>query len=87
MPVKRISITMDRDLSQAVRNSAARGHTTVSAWLAKAAADRLRTDPLRTDLLGGALNAWEVEFGAFSSDELDQAGRVLGVNRSNRSSH
>ncbi|HWE68539.1 MAG TPA: hypothetical protein VG298_18000 [Acidimicrobiales bacterium] len=80
MQVDRISITMEPDLGRAVRDAAARGNTSVSAWLATAAADRLRND-----LLGSALNAWEAEFGAFSDDELDQAARVLGVQRSHRS--
>ena len=70
---------MEPDLGAAVRNAAERAGTSVSGWLAAAAADRLRND-----LLGAALDAWEDEDGPFSDDELDQAARTLGVPRRSR---
>jgi hypothetical protein len=66
---------MEPDLGRSVREAAARSGTSVSAWLASAAADRLRND-----LLGAALDAWEAEDGPFSDKELDAAARALGVN-------
>ncbi|MGH9102965.1 MAG: hypothetical protein ACRDYD_08300 [Acidimicrobiales bacterium] len=74
MEVDRLSVTMDPALGRAVRDAAARGGTSVSAWLAGAAADRLRNG-----LLGAALDTWEDEAGAFGDDELDAAARLLGV--------
>jgi hypothetical protein len=79
MQVDRLSITMDPDLGRSVREAAARTGTSVSAWLAAAAADRLRNE-----LLGAALDAWEVEAAPFSDRELDAAARALGLNRRTR---
>lgn len=72
----RLTVTMDAELGAAVRNAAARAGTSVSGWLARAAADSLRTE-----LLGVALDAWEAEDGPFTDDELDAAAAVLGVAR------
>jgi hypothetical protein len=60
MQVDRTSITMDPDLGAAVREAAARGGVSVSAWLARAA-----SDSIRNELLGRALDAWEQEQGPF----------------------
>ncbi|MGI8574030.1 MAG: hypothetical protein ACR2MA_01530 [Egibacteraceae bacterium] len=76
MPVERFSVTMDPTLGEAVRAAAARSHTSVSRWLAKAAADRLRND-----LLGAALDAWEAEDGPFDDAELNAAASALRVTR------
>jgi hypothetical protein len=76
MQVDRLSITMDPELGQAVREAAARTGTSVSAWLASAAADGLRNE-----LLGWALDTWESEAGPFTNEELNEAARVLGVTR------
>jgi hypothetical protein len=81
MHVDRISITMDPELGTSVREAAARSGSSVSAWLAAAAADRLRNE-----LLGAALDAWEAESTPFSDKELDAAARVLGVPRRARDS-
>ena len=81
MQVDRLSITMDPDLGKSVREAAARSGSSVSAWLAAAAADRLRNE-----LLGAALDAWEAESTPFSDKELDTAARVLGVSRHARGS-
>lgn len=72
MQVERISITMDPDLGSLVREAAKQGKTSVSAWLAEAAAGRLRNE-----LLGRALDAWEAEDGAFSEEELEAARKEL----------
>jgi len=81
MQVDRFSITMDPDLGRSVREAAARTGTSVSAWLAAAAGDRLRNE-----LLGAALDVWEAESTPFSDGELDAAARVLGVTRGARGS-
>ena len=74
--VDRFSVTMDPELGAAVRNAAEQAGSSVSAWLAAAASDRLRNQ-----LLGSALDAWEAETTPFSEAELDEAARTLGVRR------
>jgi len=81
MKVDRLSITMDPDLGSSVREAAARSGLSVSAWLAAAAAERLRNE-----LLGAALDEWEAESTPFSDNELDAAARVLGLSRGSRDS-
>jgi len=81
MHVDRFSTTMDPDLGAAVREAAARAGMSVSAWLAGAAADRLRNE-----LLGAAIDAWEVEDGPFSEEELNAAAKTLGIERTSRRS-
>jgi hypothetical protein len=76
MQVDRLSVTMDPDLGKSVREAAARSGSSVSAWLAAAAADRLRNE-----LLGAALDAWEEASTPFSDKELDAAAKLLGVTR------
>ena len=66
--VDRFSVTMAPELGGAVREAAARQGTSVSSWIASAAAQQLRNE-----LLGAALDAWEAEDGAFSDAELDAA--------------
>lgn len=67
---------MDPALGEAVRAAAERGDTSVSRWLARAAADRLRND-----LLDAALVAWEAEDGPFDQAELNAAAQALGISR------
>lgn len=59
-------------MGSAVREAAARDGLSVSAWLARAAADHLRNG-----LLGDALDAWEAENGAFTKAELATARATL----------
>ena len=80
MHVDRLSVALDADLGTAVRQAAADAGMSVSAWVGAAAADRLRNE-----LLGAALDAWEAETGAFSDEELEEAAKVLGLNRDARS--
>jgi len=74
--VDRFSVTMPPEIGAAVRDAAAREGTSVSNWLAAAAAQRLRND-----LLGAALDLWEAEDGPFGDEELDAAAAALGVAR------
>ena len=71
--VDRLSVTMPPEIGAAVREAAARQGTSVSTWLTSAAAQRLRNE-----LLGAALDRWEVEEGPFSDEELDAAAAALG---------
>jgi predicted transcriptional regulator len=59
MQVDRVSVTLEPQLGAAVRKAAAHAKLSVSAWIAEAAADRVRNE-----LLGGALDQWEAETGA-----------------------
>ena len=68
MSVNKLSISLDSDLAAAVRDSAHRNGQNLSAWLAAAAASRLRREGLRE-----FLDAWEDEHGHFSTDEIEQA--------------
>jgi hypothetical protein len=70
--VDRLSVTMPPDVGAAVREAAAREGTSVSNWLAAAAAQRLRNE-----LLGAAMDQWEAEQGPFSDEELNTAAAVL----------
>ena len=76
MAVDRFSLTMDPDLGEAVRRAADRAGMTVSAWLSRAAADRVRNE-----LLGIALDRWEEEDGPLTEQELDEAREALGFPR------
>ena len=78
MPVDRFSLTMDPDLGAAVRQAAEREGMTVSAWLSKAAAERVRNE-----LLGIALQRWEEEDGPLTEEELDDAREEMGFPRKN----
>jgi len=72
--VDRLSVTMPPAIGAAVRGAAARDGTSVSAWLAAAAAQRLRSE-----LLGAALDRWEAEEGPFNDEELNAAASALGA--------
>jgi hypothetical protein len=74
--VDRLSVTMPPEVGAAIRHAASQRGVSVSAWLADAAADRLRNE-----LLGAALDAWEAEDGHFSEAELDAAASDLGISR------
>ncbi len=71
----RFSLTMPPEIGAAVRDAAARQGTSVTNWLAVAAAQRLQNE-----LLGVALDRW-VEEGSFSDKELDAAAAALGTAR------
>lgn len=74
--VDRFSVTMPPEIGAAVRDAASRQGTSVSNWLAAAAAQQLRNH-----LLGAALDAWETEDGPFTDEELDAAATALGASR------
>ena len=70
--VDRFSVTMPPEIGAAIRDAAARTGTSVSSWLAAAAAQRLRNE-----LLGAALDEWEAEDGPLTQGELDAAVAAL----------
>lgn len=74
--VDRLSVTMPPEVGAAVRDAAAREGSSVSTWLAAAAAQRLRNE-----LLGVALDRWEAEQGPFSDEELNAAAAALTTAR------
>jgi hypothetical protein len=67
---------MDPRLGAAVRKAAKRSKMSISAWIAEAAAERVRRDSL-----GRALDRWEAEEGAFTAGEIEAAERALGMTR------
>lgn len=77
--VDRMSIALSAELGHEVRQAASRSGSSVSGWIGQAVADRLRNEEL-----GRVLDEWEAEHGAFTSDELDQAERDLGLGTSPR---
>ena len=76
MQVDRLSITIDPRLGLAARRAAKRAKMSLSAWIAEATADRVRNEAL-----GHALDQWEAEDGAFTSQELTVAAQALGFTR------
>ena len=72
MGVEKMSVSFELELGEAIRSSAAEGQTSVSAWLAEAARDRLRLEAL-----GEAIAGWESEFGALTDAEVAEADRLL----------
>jgi hypothetical protein len=79
MQVDRLSIAIDPRLGAAARRAARRAKMSLSAWISEATADRVRNEEL-----GHALDQWEAEDGAFSSQELNAAARALGLVRKPR---
>ncbi len=72
MNVDRLSVTLDPKLGAAARKAAKRAKLSLSAWIAEAAADRVRNEAL-----GQALDRWEAEDGAFTDHELARAAEAL----------
>jgi hypothetical protein len=71
------SISLPPDLAEDIERAAAAEGTTVSGWIARTAAHRLRLDAGRH-----AIAAWEVDHGALTAAELAeglaQARALLG---------
>ena len=73
MKVDKMSISMDPQLGDEIRGAAERAGLSVSAWLAGAAAARLRKQAL-ADFLAG----WQAKHGAITAAELARARAELG---------
>lgn len=65
MPVKRMTVSAEASLADAIREAAEIDDQNVSTWLAEAARRQLN---LRG--LGEVVAAWEAEHGAFSDAEI-----------------
>lgn len=65
-----MGISLDPELGDAVRSAAAQAGQPVSAWLAEAAASKLRAEAL-TQFIAG----WEAEHGALTAEEVARAER------------
>jgi hypothetical protein len=71
--VDKMSISMDPELGDAVRLAAERAGASVSAWLADAAAARIRKQALAE-----FLSAWQAKHGKITATELAKARAELG---------
>ena len=69
-----MSVSFAAELGGAVRAAAAEAGVPLSAWLAEAAARRLRAEAL-----AAFLAAWEDQHGELSADELARAEAELGL--------
>lgn len=74
MKVDKLSVSFDSDLGDAVRSAAAKAGKPLSAWLAEAAASKLRADALAEFLTG-----WESEHGVLTAEEIARAEAELGL--------
>jgi hypothetical protein len=72
--VDKMSISLDPELGDAVRSAAAQAGQPVSAWLAEAAASKLRAEALAQFIAG-----WEAEHGALTAEEVARAEREMGL--------
>lgn len=70
--VRKIAISLPADLAKAIAAAAQHEHSSVSAWIAEAAARRLR----RRSAIQ-ALKEYETEFGEISEEELEAVERWL----------
>jgi hypothetical protein len=70
----KLSISWDPDLGGAVRDAAHHKGSSLSAWLADAAAAKLRAEAS-----AAYLDDWEAEHGELTADELAVAATELGV--------
>lgn len=69
-----MSVSFDPELGDAVRSAAAQAGKPLSAWLAEAAASKLRAEALAEFLAG-----WEAEHGVLTAEEIARAEAELGV--------
>lgn len=67
MAAEKLSISVDEDVAELVREAAAKEGITVSAWITNAAQDRLRNL-----LLGKFLDELFEEIGPMSDEEMDR---------------
>ncbi len=74
MKVDKLSISFDPDLGDAVRSAARHRGSSLSAWLAEAAAAKLRAEAL-----ADYLEEWEARHGPLTSEEIAAAAAELGV--------
>lgn len=74
MKVDKVSVSFESDLGDAIRAAAKRSGSSISGWLAEAAAARLRSEAFSEFLA-----QWEAENGAITPEEWAKASRDLGL--------
>lgn len=74
MKVDKLSISFEPELGDAVRSAATKAGKPVSAWLAEAAASKMRAEAL-----AGFLADWEADHGVLTAAEIARAERELGL--------
>ncbi|MGH2903406.1 MAG: hypothetical protein ACRDK7_07485 [Solirubrobacteraceae bacterium] len=74
MKVDKLSVSFDPDLGDAVRGAARHSGSSLSAWLAEAAAAKLRAEAL-----ANYLDDWESSHGPLTADELASAAAELSI--------
>jgi hypothetical protein len=74
MKAQKLSVSMESELADEVREAARKRGKSLSAWLAEAALEKLRGE--RIDAF---LDDWEAEVGPFTEEELEQAEIELGI--------
>ena len=74
MKATKLSISLSAELGEEVRAAARKAGMGLSAWLAEAAAAKLRSEALRE-----FLDEWQAEHGAITAEELAQAEADLGL--------
>jgi hypothetical protein len=79
MKATKLSISLDAELGDEVRQAARKAGKGLSAWLAEAAAAKLRNEGLRE-----LLDEWEIEHGPITPEELARAQEELGLRRKHR---
>jgi hypothetical protein len=72
--VDKLSVSFAPELGDAVRDAARHGHSSVSAWLADAAAAKLRSQALAEYLAD-----WEAQHGQLTAEELQHAAAELAL--------
>jgi hypothetical protein len=77
---EKFSISFEAELVHDVRTAAARAGKPLSAWLAEAAAAKLRSEALEQ-----FLDEWEERHGPITADELSRAESELGFRKRKRS--
>jgi hypothetical protein len=86
----KMSISLDPELGDAVREAAAEAGMTLSEWLGRAAETKLQQDTdarileeaarkRRRESMRAFLDEWEAEHGAFTEEELTEAANELGL--------
>jgi hypothetical protein len=72
--VDKMSVSFDAELGDAVRSAASQAGKPLSAWLAEAAASKLRAEALAEFLAN-----WQAEHGMLTAEEIARAEQELGV--------
>jgi hypothetical protein len=75
-----MSVSFDFELGGAILAAASGANQRVSAWLAKAARNRLRLEAL-----GQAVGSWERTFGPRSEAEIEAGERLMKNDKRKRS--